>query len=51
MWGPSRPRLVVTVEERTVGPRELTAVLSEVFGIELDTEEVAGLVRVHSAVV
>ncbi|MFF8277033.1 arylamine N-acetyltransferase [Streptomyces lateritius] len=40
-----------TVEERTVGPGELIQTLSEVFGIELDAEESAALVRVHSAVV
>ncbi|MFD0371417.1 arylamine N-acetyltransferase [Streptomyces sp. NPDC127114] len=35
-------------EERRVGPAELTATLAEVFGIEVDEEEAAGLVRVHS---
>ncbi|MFI8965257.1 arylamine N-acetyltransferase [Streptomyces sp. NPDC053493] len=38
-----------TREERRVGPEELIATLSKVFGIELDDEEAAGLVRVHSA--
>ncbi|MFI8293819.1 arylamine N-acetyltransferase [Streptomyces sp. NPDC085614] len=39
-----------SVEERVVGPAELIDTLSGVFGIELDAEEAAGLVRVHSAV-
>lgn len=39
-----------TSEERTVGPGELIETLSELFGVELDAEEAAGLVRVHSAV-
>ncbi|MFI8519120.1 arylamine N-acetyltransferase [Streptomyces sp. NPDC085481] len=38
-----------TSEEQTVGPHELVATLCEVFGIELDDEEAAGLVRVQSA--
>ncbi|MEU8618869.1 arylamine N-acetyltransferase [Streptomyces sp. NPDC048623] len=37
-----------TQEERRVGPDELMRTLSEVFGIELDDEEAAGLLRVHS---
>ncbi|MFF5971563.1 arylamine N-acetyltransferase [Streptomyces sp. NPDC012769] len=36
-------------EERKVGPEELVATLDELFGIELDDEEAAALVRVHSA--
>ncbi|MFF0436383.1 arylamine N-acetyltransferase [Streptomyces sp. NPDC004327] len=36
-----------TSEERKVGPEELAATLTEVFGIELDDEEAAGLLRVH----
>ncbi|MCX2181862.1 arylamine N-acetyltransferase [Streptomyces sp. SKN60] len=36
-------------EERRVGPDELTDVLAEEFGIELDDEEAAGLVRVQRA--
>ncbi|MFJ9809337.1 arylamine N-acetyltransferase [Streptomyces sp. NPDC101158] len=35
-------------EERRVGPAELAGTLAEIFGIELDDEEVGGLVRVHS---
>ncbi|MFC8509465.1 arylamine N-acetyltransferase [Streptomyces sp. NPDC057411] len=42
-------RLDGTVEERSIGPEELIGTLSEVFGIELDAEEAAGLVRLHSA--
>ncbi|MEV6331850.1 arylamine N-acetyltransferase [Streptomyces sp. NPDC051909] len=38
-----------TREERRVGPEELTEVLAEVFGIEPDAEEAAGLVRVQRA--
>ncbi|WP_327373769.1 arylamine N-acetyltransferase family protein [Streptomyces sp. NBC_01216] len=38
-------------DERKVGPAELVRTLSDVFGIEVDAEEAAGLVRVHSAVV
>lgn len=38
-----------TTEERTVGPAELIGTLDELFGIELDAEEAAGLVRLHSA--
>ncbi|GAA3390006.1 arylamine N-acetyltransferase [Streptomyces roseoviridis] len=36
-------------EERRVGPHELVATLDGLFGIELDDEEAAGLLRVHSA--
>ncbi|MFJ9580552.1 arylamine N-acetyltransferase [Streptomyces sp. NPDC101191] len=35
-------------EERRVGPAELAGTLAEIFGIELDDEEVGGLLRVHS---
>ncbi|MFF2567186.1 arylamine N-acetyltransferase [Streptomyces sp. NPDC058084] len=35
-------------EERRVEPAELAGTLAEIFGIELDDEEVGGLVRVHS---
>ncbi|MEV5970293.1 arylamine N-acetyltransferase [Streptomyces sp. NPDC051921] len=35
-------------EERRVGPDELVGTLAELFGIELDDEEAAGLVQVHS---
>ncbi|MFI8826676.1 arylamine N-acetyltransferase [Streptomyces sp. NPDC053431] len=35
-------------EERRVGPEELAGTLAELFGIELDDEEVDGLVRVQS---
>lgn len=37
-----------TSEERTVGPEELIGTLAEVFGIEPDAEEAAGLVRLQS---
>lgn len=36
-------------EERKVGREELVATLTDVFGIELDDEEAAGLLRVHPA--
>ncbi|MEU6981639.1 MULTISPECIES: arylamine N-acetyltransferase [unclassified Streptomyces] len=37
-----------TTEERTVGPEELAGTLDELFGIELDAEEAAGLLRLQS---